>query len=302
MNYSTLTQTLERLAALRRPRPLMSPSGQYLSADLEARPAGEAYHWDGLRRYVNPARPYIVFQYTLAGWGVYEENGAAKRLLPGEAFAAYVPSAHIYRLPPDSPGWTFFWVMFNHPFVVARCAEVKAASVAVTTLAPDSLAVARLVHLFEGVFQGGFRDEWEQEQALFEFLWEYERHEHDRRYAPPFREQLLAEVRREVLAALEHTPDVAQLARSRGMSRSHFSHHFRAVTGLPPSQFVTQIRLEEVSRRLLETAHTLEVIAAATGFADSKHLCKVFRRHYHLSPGAFRRQMRPTGLPGRERN
>lgn len=76
---------------------------------------------------------------------------------------------------------------------------------------------------------------------------------------------------------------------------THFSHYFRAVTGLPPARFVTQIRLEEVTRCLLETNHTLETIAAATGFADAKHLCKVFRRHYHLSPGAFRRQMRSNG-------
>lgn len=275
--------------------PLMSPSGQYLSAGLEAHPEGELYQWDGQRRYVNPARPYVVFQYTLAGWGVYEENGTAQRLMLGQAFAAYVPSAHVYRLPPDSPGWTFFWVMFNHPFVVARIADIKAASGAVTELAPDGLPVARLVRLFEGVYQGGFRDEWAQEQALFEFLWEYERHEHDRRYDRPLREPLLADVRRAVLESLDSVLDVAHLARSRGMSRSHFSHHFRAVTGLPPARFVTQIRLEEVARRLLETNYTLETIAAETGFADAKHLCKVFRRHYHLSPGAFRRQMRSTG-------
>ena len=292
MNFTELRETLARLAVTRRAGPLMSPSGQYLSVGLEERPAGTAYYWDGLRRRINPDRPYIVLQYTLSGWGLYEENGTVQRMEPGDAFAAYVPSAHVYYLPPDSPGWTFFWVMFNHPTVVARIGQGKSEGGAVTELASDSPAVARLVRLFEGVCQGGFRDEWAQEQALFEFLWEYERHAHSRRYALPAREQLLADVRREVMAALEITPDVAHLAQSRGMSRSHFSHHFRAVTGLPPAQFVTQVRLEEVTRRLIESDHTLEAIAAATGFADAKHLCKVFRRHYHLSPGAFRRQMR----------
>ena len=292
MTHSALLQNLAGRASARRVGSLMSTSGHYLSAGLETRPASEAYHWDGLRRRGNAAHPFVVVQYTLEGWGVYEENGIAQRLTAGGAFVATVPSAHTYGLPPDSPGWTFFWVMFNHPFVVERIGQVKAASGAVTGLSPDGLTVARLVHLFEGVFQGGFCDEWAQEQALFEFLWEYERHEHDRRFARPLREQLMADVRREVMWGLENTPDVAHLAQARGMSRSHFSHHFRAVTGLPPAQFVTQIRLEAVAHRLLDTDHTLETIAAATGFADSKHLCKVFRRHYHLSPGAFRRQMR----------
>ncbi len=290
MNHSALHQSLERLAAAHRPGVLLSPSGEYLSAGLEDRPLGTAYHWDGLRRHI-ASRPYVIFQYTLAGWGIYEEAGEPHRLMPGYTFAAHVPSAHVYRLPPESPGWTFFWVMFNHPHVVARLEQVKAAGSAMSEMAPDGLVTARLVRLFEGVCQGGFRDEWAQEQALFEFLWEYERHEHGRRYAPPARERLLADVRQEVMASLSSTPDVALLAQAHGMSRSHFSHHFRAVTGLPPARFVAQVRLEQVARRLLETDHTLAMIAAATGFADANHLCKVFRRHYHLSPGAFRRQM-----------
>ena len=291
MSHSALSQTLARMTEARRAGPLLSATGQYLSAGLETLAPGVAYHWDGLRRGMDAAHPYVVFQYTLVGWGSYTEGGATHRLMSGMAFAAVLPSAHIYRLPPDAPGWTHFWVMFNHPYVVGRIGDVKAEMGAVTELAPDGLTVARLVRLFEGVCQDGFRDAWAQEAALFEFLWEYERHEHGRRYAPPLRERLLADVRQDTLNTLDRPPDVARLARTRGMSRSHFSHHFKAATGLPPAQFVTQVRLEEVARRLLESGQTLEAIAVGTGFADANHLCKVFRRHYHLSPGAFRRQM-----------
>jgi AraC-like DNA-binding protein len=117
---------------------------------------------------------------------------------------------------------------------------------------------------------------------------DYERFCHHLRYAPSQRERLLGEVRREVLADLARPPDVARLARARGMSRSHFSHAFKAATGLSPAQFVAQIRLEEVTRRLLTTRQTLDTIAAEVGYADATHLCKVFRRHYHMSPGSFR--------------
>jgi len=292
VSHSGLWQQLARLAETSRTGLQMSTSGQFLSAGLETRRAGTLYHWDGLRRRILADHAFIVLQYTLDGWGVYEENGQTQRLTPGGAFMATVPSPHVYRLPAESPGWSFFWVMFSHPYVVERFGRIKSEMGAVTTLDPDGLTVARMVRLFGGVCQGGFSDEWAQEQALFELLWEYERHEHGRRYATPLREQLLAEVRREVMETSDGAPDVAQLARTRGMSRSHFSHHFRAVTGLPPARFATQIRLEEVTRRLLQTDDTLASISSATGFADANHLCKVFRRHYHLSPGAFRRQMR----------
>ena len=55
---------------------------------------------------------------------------------------------------------------------------------------------------------------------------------------------------------------------------------------------MTQVRLEEVACRLAQTDVTLAALASETGFADANHLCKVFRRYYHLSPGAFRKQMR----------
>ena len=29
-------------------------------------------------------------------------------------------------------------------------------------------------------------------------------------------------------------------------------------------------------------------VASACGFADANHLCKVFKRHYHVSPGKWR--------------
>jgi transcriptional regulator GlxA family with amidase domain len=55
---------------------------------------------------------------------------------------------------------------------------------------------------------------------------------------------------------------------------------------------MAQVRLEEVARQLVQTDATLATVASETGFADANHLCKAFRRHYHLSPGTFRKQMR----------
>jgi AraC-like DNA-binding protein len=67
---------------------------------------------------------------------------------------------------------------------------------------------------------------------------------------------------------------------------------FKATTGAAPAQFVQQVRLEEATRRLLHTDQTVAMIAQATGFANPNHFCRVFRQHFHLSPGAFRQQMR----------
>ena len=63
---------------------------------------------------------------------------------------------------------------------------------------------------------------------------------------------------------------------------------FRAGTGLPPSDFVLNRRIERIERLLLATEMKVADIAAATGFNDANYLAKAFRRHRGLSPLGFR--------------
>ena len=86
--------------------------------------------------------------------------------------------------------------------------------------------------------------------------------------------------------------DVNALAAEYGMSRTHFSHLFRARTGLTPAHFATEVRIHEAARMLLETRTPLKQIAVACGFANANHFCKVFRRIQHVSPKSYRRTVR----------
>jgi transcriptional regulator GlxA family with amidase domain len=123
-------------------------------------------------------------------------------------------------------------------------------------------------------------------------LIEYERTIFNRRYPQAERERLLHYVSTYVRHALPQPVEVEALAMQYQMSRSAFSHHFKTITGLSPAQFMTRIRLEEAVSQLLQTPQRLEDIALATGFASATHFCKVFRRHYQMSPGMFRQQMK----------
>lgn len=104
---------------------------------------------------------------------------------------------------------------------------------------------------------------------------------------------MLQQVRAAVSSSLRQPLGVEKLAERYAMSRSHFSHYFKSVTGTTPAHFITQVRLDEVIHLLLHTSLKLEEVADETGFADANHLCKVFRRHLHMSPGELRSQIRP---------
>jgi len=274
-----------------------SPDALWISS-LESLRAGERYQWDGLRRGGDPTRPYVIFQVTLDGEGAYEfGDQRTERLTAGRAFAAVVPGAHRYYLPEDAgDGWSFFWILLRHPYVVERIAErqrqpVTARAATVLDLAPTSVLLARAVSLFTDEFTDNFGEE----AAAFDFLVEFERHVHRATAGGDGSEEGEA-LRARARALFQSDParvfGVADLARAEGMSRTRYSHHFKAATGQPPAQYLARIRLEEVARRLAQTGETLGRIAAGTGFADANHLCKAFRRRYHISPGAYRRQVR----------
>ena len=102
----------------------------------------------------------------------------------------------------------------------------------------------------------------------------------------------MEDVRSHVLAMLPEAVEVTELAAKFGMSRGHFSHFFRKRTGMTPSHFATQVRIQAVEKMLLSTREPLKTIADACGFANANHLCKVFRRFRHFTPTSFRHALR----------
>lgn len=269
--------------------PWWTPLSAYFG-NVETRTDPRSYYWDGMRRLGPRDRPLVFFQLTLAGWGQFEWQGqAARRVPPGSGFFALVPSRHRYYLPETSPGWTFAWVGIYHPYIVKRIAKIVASAGPFLTMPASSPLVACCLRLVRGAFEKDFRDRFEVELALFEFLLAYERLTEEIRDPERAREQLLEWLRARVLAVPGSPVDVDAVARERGMSRSHFSHYFRARTGLTPAHFMTEVRVQEAARELLASRTPLKEIASQWGFANVNHFGKVFRRFQHTSPGAYRR-------------
>lgn len=268
------------------------PTATVFGAALETQSAGQSYSWEGLKRGGDPAHPFVLFQYTLSGWGYYRQAMSLHPITQQMAFTALIPSNHHYYLPTESPHWTFFWLIIRHPYVVKRIADQLKEASSVLTLSPDSLLIKRALEILEQMYAPSFlADPFAEEEALFRFMLEYERTLFYQRHPQSERTRLLQATRSLVLQSLPQSLDVEKLASQYQMSRSAFSHYFKNVTGLSPAAYFTQVRLEEATGSLLRTRLPLEEIAAQTGFANATHFCKVFRRHFQLSPGEFRRQM-----------
>jgi AraC family transcriptional regulator len=81
-----------------------------------------------------------------------------------------------------------------------------------------------------------------------------------------------------------------RLAAQAGLSRFHFQRLFKAATGVAPSRYHIDLRMEEARRLLRETKMSVVDVALEVGYTDPSHFARLFRRETGLSPSEYRRQ------------
>ena len=88
---------------------------------------------------------------------------------------------------------------------------------------------------------------------------------------------------------LAHDPSIAEIARECGLSSSYFTRAFKRSTGVPPSRWLTKMRVERAKELLKDPRCELAEIALQCGFVDQSHFTRVFSRSEGYSPGRWRR-------------
>jgi AraC-like DNA-binding protein len=91
------------------------------------------------------------------------------------------------------------------------------------------------------------------------------------------------------------TLTLGELSAMASMSRSHFSHTFHVVLGMPLRDYVRDLRLQRAHLLLLASPLSLTAIAAESGFYDLPHLDKAFRHRLGVSPLEFRQRYYTRG-------
>ena len=73
-----------------------------------------------------------------------------------------------------------------------------------------------------------------------------------------------------------------------GVSNSHFSTVFKKKTGNSFVGYLTEYRLEQASRLLIETNEKSYIIAKKVGYTDPNYFSYVFKRRFGVSPSRYR--------------
>ena len=80
------------------------------------------------------------------------------------------------------------------------------------------------------------------------------------------------------------------------MSPRNFARVFAREVGVTPARYVEKVRVEAARRRLEESPHGVDAIAAACGFGTAETMRRAFLRMLRVPPTAYRSRFRTVPL------
>jgi AraC family transcriptional regulator len=93
-------------------------------------------------------------------------------------------------------------------------------------------------------------------------------------------------------ARLSEDISLDDLAAEAQLSPFHFARMFKQSLGVPPRVYLTRLRMEKACELLEQTDLPITEIAFEVGYSSNQVLARVFLKHRHMSPTAYRRAVR----------
>lgn len=99
----------------------------------------------------------------------------------------------------------------------------------------------------------------------------------------------LAQVTDYIMANLREKISLSELAAVAHLSEFHFARSFKRSTGLPPHQFVLNLRIERACGLIRGGELPLAQIAFEVGFSSQSHMARHFKRIFGSGPSSLRK-------------
>jgi len=81
--------------------------------------------------------------------------------------------------------------------------------------------------------------------------------------------------------------EISKLARQLGMHPSYFTHLFKKETGMAPSQYILEVKLNKAKDFMLSLDLSSSAVAMELGFYDYAHFHRTFKAKTGMSPLEF---------------
>jgi AraC-like DNA-binding protein len=83
--------------------------------------------------------------------------------------------------------------------------------------------------------------------------------------------------------------ELETLAQTANISVSHLRHLFKSQTGITPTKFIKQVRMENAEQLLRTTFLSVKEIMNRVGIPNQSYFSREFKKMYGLAPNEYRR-------------
>ena len=261
------------------------PLHSMLTSCGHSRKTSTDYNWHGLKR---GKTEFILWQYTIRGFGRLEYEGKSFELTPGRGILLHIPHNHRYYFPEDSQEWEFIYICLCGREVLRICREIMKKSGPVNDFDNSSNALNTAVQILRTAYAGQIRTPYISSSLAYQLTMSLM----DDLMPESSCSSEIPEFMEKVNEYCRDNPDidiaVDELAKISGYSRYHFSRLFSAKRGIPPGAFIRELRLNRAVKLLQTEKMSVKEVASACGFDDTSYFCKAFRKSFGVSPAKFR--------------
>ncbi|WP_058302987.1 helix-turn-helix domain-containing protein [Gorillibacterium timonense] len=244
-----------------------------------------AYRWDGETRTDGPL---LLFQYTLDGEGVFENESGIYRIGPGQAIMAQIPGPHRYYFPEDGTHWSFLFLLMRPDLIQPNWEDSLRRLGEAPFLPHTSCPIRLLQHIWDEAHGARIIEPYTASSYVYQFVSELCRYAS----APQGNNRLWPEKIRLAVEYIEshysRMISLDQLSERLGLSKYHLLRVFTETVGVSPNHYLNRVRIEAAMRLLRETDWSVERIAEQVGYSGGSYFIKVFRNLTGLTPGNFR--------------
>ncbi|MBR4072799.1 MAG: AraC family transcriptional regulator [Clostridia bacterium] len=212
-------------------------------------------------------RGHWLLHYVISGFGTFEREGQSYKVSPGEIFVIPPYTETFYKADKEKP-WHYIWIGFTTNLYLPE--DFKKPVIKISG-AGDVFADMLNCHNMEmgkSAFLSGCI--WK----LFSLFLESGTKKND------YIEKALSCIHTEYMKDIS----VSTIAKRLNLERSYFTVLFKERLGVPPGQYLQNIRLEKAAELMTDYGESPTSAATACGYSDIYHFSKAFKKKFGVSP------------------
>ncbi len=242
------------------------------------------YNWDGIKR---GDKGVVIFQYTVAGWGMLRYENSHYRIDEGKAMLLRVPHNHCYWLPEESRFWQFIYTCLSGPEIFRIFHYIEKKCVPVINIRHDSPVFETYFRIHRQASDPDTNSSYKLSYLAYEMgmniLLEIK---------PKFKgitePDFIAKAKDFCRKNYDKPINVDDMAKAAGYSRFHFSRLFKQVEDITPHEYIEHLRINKACELLLSESIPIKEISSLCGFTDVNYFCKVFKQITKTTPATYR--------------